>query len=104
MVDTSEDRMASLRREFLRVPLVDHNVAVEGILRADWFHERELCVQTNTDNYTVTQLLHFLVANNLAVDKGRYGYKLTATGATFFKQTLEKPYTADELDRAKEGM
>lgn len=104
MVDTSEDRMASLRREFLRVPLVDHNVAVEGILRADWFNERELCVQTNTDNYTVTQLLHFLVANNLAVDKGRYGYKLTATGATFFKQTLEKPYTAEELDRAREGM
>lgn len=104
MIDTSADRMSQLRTEFLRVPLVDHNVAVEGILRADWFNERELCVQTNTDNLTVTQLLHFMVANNLAVDKGRYGYKLTATGATFFKQMLEKPYSKEELDKAREGM
>lgn len=104
MIDTSADRMSQLRTEFLQVPLVDHNVAVEGILRADWFNERELCVQTNTDNLTVTQLLHFMVANNLAVDKGRYGYKLTATGATFFKQMLEKPYSKEELDKAREGM
>ena len=104
MIDTSNDRMAMLREAFLKVPVVDHNVAVEGILRADWFNDKELCVQTNTDSYAVTQLLHFLVANNLAVDKGRYGYKLTATGATFFKQTLEKPYTAEELNKAREGI
>ena len=104
MIDTSNDRMAMLREAFLKVPVVDHNVEVEGILRADWFNDKELCVQTNTDSYEVTQLLHFLVANNLAVDKGRYGYKLTATGATFFKQTLEKPYTAEELNKAREGI
>lgn len=100
-IDTSNDRMADLRAEFLKVPLVDHNVAVEGILRADWFTERELCVQTNTDNFTITQLLHFMVANNLAVDKGRYGYKLTATGATLFKQLSKEPYTIEELNAAR---
>ena len=100
-VDTSTDRMSTLRRDFLKVPVVDHNIAVEGILRVDWFNERELCVQTNTDNFTVTQLLHFMVANNLAVDKGRFGYKLTATGATFFKSVSDNPYTQQELDQAR---
>lgn len=104
MVDTSDDRMETLRRDFLKVPVIDHNVAVEGILRADWFDEKALCVQTNTDNMTVTQLLHFLVANNLAVDRGRFGYKLTATGATFFKKTVENPYSQDEMDKARNGM
>lgn len=104
MVDTSDDRMAHLREEFLKVPVANHNVAVEGILRADWFDEKALCVQTNTDSFTVTQLLHFLVANNLAIDRGKFGYKLTATGATFFKQTVENPYTEAELDKAREGM
>lgn len=100
-VDTSSQRIELLRQAFLKVPVVDHNVAVEGILRVDWFSERELCVQTNTDNFTVTQLLHFMVANNLAVDKGRFGYKLTATGATFFKSVAAKPYTQEELDKAR---
>ena len=103
-VDTSASRIATLRHDFLKVPLVDHNVAVEGILRVDWFTDRELCVQTNTDNFTVTQLLHFMVANNLAVDKGKYGYKLTATGATFFKSVAAKPYTEKELSDARGGM
>ena len=100
-VDTSEERMTDLRSEFLKVQLLDHNVAVEGILRMDWFTEREAMVQTNTDQYTVTQLLHFMVANNLASDKGRYGYKLTATGATFFKSVQEKPYTQAELEKIR---
>lgn len=95
--DTSLDRMQELRKAFLAVPLVDHNIAVEGILRMDWFTEREACVQTNTDSYTITQLLHFLVANNLASDKGKFGYKLTATGATFFKSVQANPYTQAEL-------
>ena len=76
---------------------MDHNVAVVGILRMDWFTAREAMVQTNTDQYSVTQLLHFMVANNLASDKGKYGYKLTATGATFFKSVQEKPYTNEEM-------
>lgn len=96
-VDTSDDRMSNLRQAFLDVQLMDHNVAVEGILRMDWFSEREAMVQTNTDQYTITQLLHFMVANNLAVDKGRYGYKLTATGATFFKSVQANPYTEEEM-------
>lgn len=96
-VDTSDDRMADLRKAFLNVQLMDHNVAVEGILRMDWFTEREAMVQTNTDQYAVTQLLHFMVANNLASDKGRFGYKLTATGATFFKSVQANPYTDAEI-------
>ncbi len=96
--DTSEDRMSDLRKSFLSVPLLDHNEAVEGILRMDWFTEREACVQTNTDSYTITQLLHFMVANNLASDKGKFGYKLTATGATFFKSIQANPYTKEEME------
>ena len=96
-VDTSDDRMSNLRSAFLGVQLMNHNVAVEGILRMDWFTEREAMVQTNTDQYSITQLLHFMVANNLAVDKGRYGYKLTATGATFFKSVQANPYTEEEM-------
>ena len=95
--DTSDDRMTDLRKAFLDVQLMDHNVAVEGILRMDWFTEREAMVQTNTDQFSVTQLLHFMVANNLASDKGRYGYKLTATGATFFKSVQANPYTNEEM-------
>mgnify|MGYP002861244129 CR=1 FL=1 len=97
-VDTSIDRMAELRKQFLGVQVMDHNVVVEGVLRMDWFSVREAMVQTNTDQYSVTQLLHFMVANNLATDKGKYGYKLTATGATFFKSIQANPYTREEMD------
>lgn len=100
-VDTSETRMADLRTKFLSVPIVDHNEAVEGILRCDWFKPNELCIQANVDSFSVNQLLHFMVANNLVSDLGRFGYKLTPVGAAFFKGLNDAPYTEAEMDAAR---
>ena len=100
-VDTSETRMADLRTKFLSVPIVDHNEAVEGILRCDWFKPNELCIQANVDSFSVNQLLHFMVANHLVSDLGRFGYKLTTVGAAFFKSLNDAPYTEAEMDAAR---
>lgn len=100
-VDTSETRLADLRQKFLQVPIVDYNEAVEGVLRCDWFKPTELSIQTNVDSYSITQLMHFMVANNLVSDLGRFGYKLTPVGTTFFKGLSDQPYTTEEMDAAR---
>ncbi len=98
--DTSDTRLAELRREFILLPVPDHNEMAQTLYNLSYFNRNTLEDYTGLPKDELRTLLKFLTTQNL-VERVRADYRRYPLGTEFFLSILDNPITREELSAVR---
>lgn len=98
--DTSDDNIGKLRREFMMLPMVDHNEMAKVLYQLPYFSRATLEDYSGLGKDDLRTLLKFMTNNHL-VDKLRGDYRRLPLGTELFENLTTKPITQEEIKAAR---
>jgi hypothetical protein len=98
--DASDSNIASLRNEFLLIPLQDFNEMARILYQLPYFSRNTLEDYTGLPRDDIKLLLKFLTNKHL-VEKYKGDYRRYPLGTEFLEGILAKPVTKEEIDAAR---
>lgn len=98
--DTSDDNISKLRRDFLMLPMVDHNEMAKVLYQLPYFSRATLEDYSGLGKDDLRALLKFMTNNHL-VDKLRGDYRRLPLGTELFENLTTRPITQEETKAAR---
>jgi hypothetical protein len=100
--DSSDANISKLRAMFTLLPLQDFNETIKTLYQLPYFNRFTLEDYTGLPRDDLRLLLKFLTNNHL-VERVRSDYRRMPIGTEFLEHCIEKPFTPDEIDRARKN-
>jgi hypothetical protein len=98
--DASDGNIASLRQQFLLIPLSDFNQMARILFQLPYFSRNTLEDYTGLQRDDLRILLKFLTTEHL-VEKVKGDYRRYPLGTKFLEDLISNPVTKEEIDAAR---
>jgi 5S rRNA maturation endonuclease (ribonuclease M5) len=98
--DASADKLEKLRKEFILLPLPDHNEMARILYNLPYFNRYTLEDYSGLPKDELRALLKFLTTRHL-IEKTRGDYRRYPLGTEFFASILNRPILTDELNKVR---